>query len=1148
MINLDKFYLRLYDHLSATETLCVQDLVDQYLSDQNIFAYIAPPAADFTLFQPGATIYIPEKNAFSREFLQNLISSEESGKFNSIIWIYEDAKSPGRDLVIENDYGIELLRIARQEGYSSDWVVRKIYPDYELYPSYFQEYLYSIFDPSRIFMRYTVIVGEVDLAGYVEEKVARMELARLESSMMTRIPATQAVTNLMFTAVKPQTNNTVKLIIAWPDNGLATNKLEIFTCDNLSTGAWSFAETVTIDLSTNRHEWIDYDGHTNRTSRFYDCFTLEDSDGDNITDGWERLIYKTNIYTNDSDGDTVSDYDEVFSYCYTNVTYNTVTQGTDPNNADSDGDELSDGEELYYGTDPWRGDTDGDEINDASEATQYYLMAWGDEEHKSYFRTLPASAVALSSYHVWGDRAVCLLENGGAVELRDSGDLLDSPGFATNFVSTSVGQSHRCASTEIGGLVFWWCNADTPFLHENGEASVQQVACGRGHTAVLLANKTVRSYYHYGYGYSGETNQPPQMTNAIAVATGNKHTLALLDDGKVLACGQYNCIIRRKNNSVFAWGQGCGDTKMTNLVFETTVKEIRAGGEGMAVILENGKTTMINVRQPSYLRTMDCHPLGRSNAVAIVSTNPLNPDTDGDGMPDKWEIDNGLNPLSTRELLSSYSDPDGDGLTNLLEYQNGTNPQLADTDSDKINDYDEVFGPTDPLDPDTDNDGLLDGDELVCGSNPLDPDTDGDTLLDGDEVHIYHSDPLSRDSDGDGLYDQEEVNLYYTDPVHPDTDDDGLPDPWEIYYGFKPLVWNDSSIDSDGDGLTDKQEANVYTVIRTASPLTMGISTMATMSFAPDLWMGWTLSGLNPYLSDSDWDGTLDTHDIDPLDYLSRDVANNNTTVLMTLTIGDGSGSHSEKYALNVGPYRVHMPHVNQSSYMFSASFRVPCSMNYSGAVTSLYDDDPDGDYDAYVTGNGLAITPSGVLGKYGYTGFNSGSKPFTLTTPASTPSNKAADSASKDPANAEKADPVNAISGNVTIARTDAAINCPGLPLVFGRYYNSSTLFGGGALGPGWAHSYEIRLGNDETNALYKASSGTIRRLHLPDGRTYAFSKTNGVYTAADDMELTLASCGADQWSVSRPGGFEWIFDTQGQIVSMSDCQGNSLALAYVL
>ena len=50
-------------------------------------------------------------------------------------------------------------------------------------------------------------------------------------------------------------------------------------------------------------------------------------------------------------------------------------------------------------------------------------------------------------------------------------------------------------------------------------------------------------------------------------------------------------------------------------------------------------------------------------------------DTDGDGIPDAWEVDHGMNMLSAAD---AGQDRDGDGLTNLQEYQQGRNIDRKD--------------------------------------------------------------------------------------------------------------------------------------------------------------------------------------------------------------------------------------------------------------------------------------------------------------------------------------------------------------------------------------------------------------------------------------------------------------------------------------
>ena len=54
-------------------------------------------------------------------------------------------------------------------------------------------------------------------------------------------------------------------------------------------------------------------------------------------------------------------------------------------------------------------------------------------------------------------------------------------------------------------------------------------------------------------------------------------------------------------------------------------------------------------------------------------------DDDNDGMPDTWEINNGLDSLNASD---GALDPDLDGLTNLEEYQRGSHPYLPDSDGD----------------------------------------------------------------------------------------------------------------------------------------------------------------------------------------------------------------------------------------------------------------------------------------------------------------------------------------------------------------------------------------------------------------------------------------------------------------------------------
>jgi hypothetical protein len=194
----------------------------------------------------------------------------------------------------------------------------------------------------------------------------------------------------------------------------------------------------------------------------------------------------------------------------------------------------------------------------------------------------------------------------------------------------------------------------------------------------------------------------------------------------------------------------------------------------------------------------------------VLGTDPLDVDTDKDGMPDGFEvldfngnlrpINERLNPLSPSDADDDY---DGDGLTNLEEYLVRNNLLGASCDPSLIWDY-----TTDPFNADTDADGMPDGWEVYYCLHPIDPilDTtgkpvtrnstlgpDGDLDADGvwnlrefqyrfrlnpnaSEFGIldYSMDPRNPDTDNDGLWDGEEDRVFGTDAIRQDTDRDHL--------------------------------------------------------------------------------------------------------------------------------------------------------------------------------------------------------------------------------------------------------------------------------------------------------------------------------------------------------------------------------------
>lgn len=238
-------------------------------------------------------------------------------------------------------------------------------------------------------------------------------------------------------------------------------------------------------------------------------------------------------------------------------------------------------------------------------------------------------------------------------------------------------------------------------------------------------------------------------------------------------------------------------------------------------------------------------------------TDPANPDTDGDGIPDSVEVrgypirsvKTGLDFVADSDPLSR--DSDLDGLSDSREARVGTNPRqpdqddVLDDDGDGLVNIEEKQGAdviylnalgqrvtlrvvTDPKDPDTDDDGLLDGQERDLATNGASKDTDLDGLNDKQELNgspfledasvpLRKTDPLKADTDGDSRSDGTEINTPWTvrvvglapfdvhsDPLEQDADRDQLADAQEALYGSNPN--GVKGADTDGDDTLDGTE------------------------------------------------------------------------------------------------------------------------------------------------------------------------------------------------------------------------------------------------------------------------------------------------------------------------------------------------------
>ncbi|MCX6875378.1 MAG: alpha/beta hydrolase [Verrucomicrobia bacterium] len=123
------------------------------------------------------------------------------------------------------------------------------------------------------------------------------------------------------------------------------------------------------------------------------------------------------------------------------------------------------------------------------------------------------------------------------------------------------------------------------------------------------------------------------------------------------------------------WLQGelqANGTQSAGTHFPWTVSTADDNNRGLATIGQLKAVFALHFETLAASLDNDYDDDGLTNAEEVAHhTDPHNPDTDGDGMNDAWEVQWGLDPLRAAD---ASADTDGDNLSNLRESQLGTSP------------------------------------------------------------------------------------------------------------------------------------------------------------------------------------------------------------------------------------------------------------------------------------------------------------------------------------------------------------------------------------------------------------------------------------------------------------------------------------------
>ncbi|DAC67695.1 TPA: hypothetical protein HA324_01355 [Candidatus Thalassarchaeaceae archaeon] len=543
-----------------------------------------------------------------------------------------------------------------------------------------------------------------------------------------------------------------------------------------------------------------------------------DSDLDGMPDGWEFIhgLDPTDPYDRDRDADADGvfynpDIGEGIDRSWTNLDeYRFITSsdngfnGTDPRETDTDGDGLTDGEE-YWGWFTESTNFDCHYLNDeyiCDEDTgilsqSVHLEGWlgsgagGGTDGPTDPTNIDSDGDGMpDGWEIENRRWIGDIYNGGNLWTLDPRDPTDANDDADN-----DGLSNLC-EYKWSNLLETVIEEGLPSHGETSDAALNWTTTDPNN--IDSDGDSLPDGWEARYSCSWSVNaaglNPLNGSDALNNPDGDGYDV------------NHNGVLELEEQLVnwieFHW--------KSDIIFSDTTDNGLVFPENFTTVLFND--TWENFAEGSfgeYATNSYNSLINATTAIDIGSGNPLNPDSDQDGMPDGWEFFHArwslfeetwtLNPVNEQDRTG---DPDGDGMNNWEEY-NVISSNLSEIDS-------LITVPQFYL--------LYFGGEYL--PNPW---------LSAESASSFGS-----------FLSSEQINLtgLTADPNNPDTDSDGLLDGMELIFTkwnstdnvwtLNPLVPNDGNYDSDNDGISDQIELN----LTLNNPMNGGLSPPD----APRLW------------------------------------------------------------------------------------------------------------------------------------------------------------------------------------------------------------------------------------------------------------------------------------------------------------------------